>query len=197
MPHRENKPTEVITVLGQRGSGKSSWVQKKLPSFPRFILVDTLGEYSGFRVVTDKQELFDLVWNKHQGIMQIIYNSIEDEDFGFVCSLVEEIEDIILVVEEVDNYCTPMQIPVELKRLLKYGRHKGISMVFVSRRPAEINRLITSQTQRYICFTMIEPSDIRYMSSVIGHQAKDLPSLPKLQYIDWTSDRVKRLKIKW
>ena len=171
MPHHERKKTEIITVLGQRGSGKSSWIQKALPDIPRFILWDTLGEYGQYKLYTEaqtKQELFDYVWDHNEGVLQVIYNSIEDEDFGFVCGLCENLGDLTFIIEEVDNYATPNFMPIELKRLLKYGRHFGISMIFVSRRPAEINRLITAQSQRFICFTIIEPLDVRYLTSILG-----------------------------
>ena len=197
MPHKERKQTEIITVLGQRGSGKSSWVQKALPDIPRFIIWDTLGEYNGYPESKTKQELFDYVWDHNAGVLQVIYNSIDDEDFGFVCGLCENLGDLTFIVEEVDNYATPNFMPIELKRLLKYGRHFGISMIFVSRRPAEINRLITSQSQRFICFTIIEPGDVRYLTSILGPVAKVLRTLKKLEFVDWSPDRTKRGKIKW
>ena len=197
MPHQEKKQTEIITVLGQRGSGKSSWIQKALPDIPRFILWDTLGEYEGYAQAINKQELFDYVWDNEAGVLQVVYNTIDEDDFGFVCTVCENIGDLTFIVEEVDNYATPNLIPVELRRLLKYGRHVGLSMIFVSRRPAEINRLITSQSQRFICFTIIEPVDVRYLTSIIGPVAKVLPTLKKLEFVDWSPDRIKRGQIKW
>lgn len=137
------------------------------------------------------------MWDHQDGVMQIIYNSIDDEDFGFVCGLCENLGDLTFIVEEADNYANPNFCPIELKRLLKYGRHVGLSMIFVSRRPAEINRLITSQSQRFICFTIIEPTDVRYLTSVIGPVARVLPTLKKLEFVDWNPDRIKRGKIKW
>ena len=161
---------------------------------------DTLGEYGQYKLFTEvktKQELFDYVWDHNDGVMQVIYNSIDDEDFSFVCSLCENLEDLTFIIEEVDNYATPNLCPIDLKRLLKYGRHSGLSMIFVSRRPAEINRLITSQSQRFICFTIIEPTDVRYLTSIIGPVAKVLPTLKKLEFVDWSPDRIKRGEIKW
>ena len=137
------------------------------------------------------------MWDHNDGVMQIFYNSVDDEDFGFVCGLCESLEDLTFIIEEVDNYATPNFCPIELKRLLKYGRHNGLSMIFVSRRPAEINRLITSQSQRFICFTIIEPGDVRYLTSVIGPVAKVLPTVQRLEFVDWSPERIKRGKIIW
>lgn len=116
----------------------------------------------------------------------------EVEAFDFVCKLAGSVENVCLIVEEVDTYATPNVIPFELKRLLKVGRHFGVSMLFVSRRPAEIHRLITSQSQRFICFRMIEPNDVRYMTSIIGEAARELPDLPMLHFIDWQHGQIEK-----
>lgn len=192
--------TEIITVLGQRGSGKSSWVKKKLPAIPRFLLWDTLGEYAGFDMFTDRAELFRHVSERQAGIFQCVFNCLEEteaEAFDWICELAAAVENVCLIVEEVDTYATPSVIPGSLRKLLKIGRHYGVSMIFVSRRPAEINRLITSQSQRFVCFRMFEPNDIRYLSSVIGPAAAELKDLPILHYLDWRHGVIERGAIQW
>lgn len=196
-----NKNTEIVTVVGQSGSGKSSWVQKRLPDLSRFILFDSLCEYTGFDVYQDDKEgIFNHVKKIKNGIFQTIYRCVQGDeaaDFDFICSLAEAVEDVTLIVEEVDQYATPAYCPIKLKRVLKIGRHSGISMVFVSRRPAEVNRLITAQSRRFICFQMLEPNDVRYMRAVIGAVADEIPTLDKLSYIDWNHGAVSRGKITW
>jgi len=179
----------ITVVLGQRGSGKTSWVKQQLPSLPRFILWNTVSDdYPGFDGVEDNETFFQYVWKKRNGIFQIVINSLEEneaESFDFVCAVAGAIENVCLIIEEVDTYATPSIIPFELKKLLKIGRHYGVSMIFVSRRPAEINRLITSQAQRFVCFKTIEPNDVRYLRSIIGNPALELPEMPMLSYLDW------------
>ena len=82
-------------------------MQKALPEIPRFILWDTLGEYEGYTEVTNKQELFDYVYGRSDGVLQVIYNTVEDEDFIFMCTLAGGLSDLTVIIEEVDNYATP------------------------------------------------------------------------------------------
>jgi len=154
-----NKNTEICTVLGQSGSGKSSWVQKRLPELTRFILFDSLCEYTGFEVFQDdKEALYRHVLKARAGLFQCIYRAVDNDaakDLDFVCELAFAVEDVTFIVEEVDQFATANYIGPSLSRLLKIGRHCGISMIFVSRRPPEINRLITAQSRRFICFQML------------------------------------------
>jgi len=196
-----SKPSvETITVLGQKGSGKSSWVKKKLPEIPRFILWDTLGEYVEFKDFENCENIHDLfryVKKNEGGVFQAVYNSVEDSEIDHVCKITQAVGDCYLIIEEVDNFATPTNMPMELKKVLKYGRHYNISMIFISRRPAEINRLITSQSQRFVCFKMFEPRDITYLRSIMGPVADEIPKLEVLHYLDWQHGQVSYGKIQW
>jgi len=199
------RQTEVITVLGQRGSGKSSWVKKQLPGIPRFILWDTLGEYSekagqyeGFPEFDNLSDVYSEIRAAGpNGIFQIVYNSLQDEDLNSLCEIAAAAGPVCFIVEEVDTYATPWDCPIELKALLKKGRHWGVDMIFISRRPAEINRLITSQSQRFIVFRIIEGRDIAYLKSIIGPVADDIPKLDDLNYIDWKHGKTEKKAISW
>jgi len=172
-----------------------------LPSLTRFVLFDTLCEYSGFDVFQDDLEaLYRHVMQYQGGLFQVIYRCVNEHEqaaFDFVCELAFAVEDVTFIVEEVDQFANPNQIPNPLKRMLKIGRHNGVSMIFVSRRPPEINRLITAQSRRFICFQMLEPNDVRYLKAVIGGIAEEIPKLEKLHFIDWNHGAVSRGQIKW
>jgi DNA helicase HerA-like ATPase len=79
-----------------------------------------------------------------------------------------------------------------LKRVVKLGRVRGIDAIFVSQRPAEIPRIITSQTEKFVIFSMSEPSDIKYIRAIIGPEADNLPTLEKLHYIEWEKGEIKK-----
>jgi len=188
------KQTEVITVLGQRGSGKSSWVKAWIQDRARFVLWDSQGEYEGYTQVNNREELFEELQQHHKWIFRLVFNSDTNsiEDFEFACEAAAAAEDLLFVVEEVDEFATPQRIPEPLARLLKRGRHWTVDMVFVSRRPPEIHRLVTSQSQRFVCFRILEPGDIRYLKGIIGSVADQLPDLEPLHFIEWSSKGIQR-----
>jgi len=192
--------TQIITVLGQSGSGKSSWIEKHLPKEPRYILWDTLGEYRGDMRVDEPADLYKLVVKNHNQFFGVVFaysGQDELETFDWTVRLCMAAQNLTFICDEVDQYATPNDIPDSLRVMLKRGRHLNINMIFASRRPAEINRLITAQTRRFILFRTTEPSDIRFLKSVVGPVADDLVNLQKLEYLDWNHGEVSKGKIQW
>jgi hypothetical protein len=70
----------------------------------------------------------------------------------------------------VDNYATTHNIGENFRKVLKYGRHRGVNLVMIARRPVEINPLLRSQATRYIIFPM-GADDAAVMKPHIGEEA--------------------------
>jgi energy-coupling factor transporter ATP-binding protein EcfA2 len=180
-------PNEVIFISGQRGSGKSYFAKQLARTLPRCIIWDTLGEYQVDRRIFDLDDLIDFLIEdqKNPHFFSVAYDSHQPvDDFPDFCRAILARGDIYLVVEELDLLSTPFQTPVEFAKLIKYGRHYGIQLVGVSRRPAEISRLFTSQCSRFVIFNQREPKDIVYFRSIIGDAANKLPTMPVYNYLD-------------
>jgi hypothetical protein len=96
---------------------------------------------------------------------------------------------IIYAVDEIDKFCTASFVPPAMKDLINYGRHRKVSMICTSRRPAQVARELTSQCSEIRCFRTTEPRDIRYFSDIMGDTAaQKLPALGEYQYLRWTDD---------
>jgi len=195
--------TEIISVFGQSGTGKSSWIEKRLPSIPRYILWDTLGEYEGDVIVETKQELIKLLFKKESSYFGIVFRSMamdqaQIEDLDFMCRSAGAIGNVWVIIDEVDQYASPTTgMPEQLQMILKRGRHLGVSMIFASRRPAEVHRLITAQSRRFILFRTGEGRDIAFLKSHVGAAADELVSLPDLHFIDWNHGKIEKGEILW
>lgn len=180
-------PNEIIFVSGQRGGGKSYWVKKLARSLPRCVILDPLGEYKADQYFTDIHEFVNFLQRDllKPRLYTVSFNPVDiGEDLDYFCRAILARGDIYLILEELDQLSTPYATPPELAKLIKYGRHYGIQIVGVSRRPAEVSRLFTSQATRFICFGQVEPNDIKYWRSIIGSAADQLPSMPDYCYLD-------------
>lgn len=180
---------EVIFVSGQRGSGKTYWVRDFIRGLPRYILYDALSEYEGPSRFTDIEGLLEFCKaNRNAGFFEAIFDPLDPTDeltFHFFCRIAGEIKNLYVVIEEIDLHATPYNNPAELQKLIKYGRHYGINVIGVSRRPAEVSRLFTSQATRFVLFKQIEPRDITYFRAIIGPQADQLPDLPQFCHLNF------------
>jgi hypothetical protein len=175
---RKPRQNLVISVFGKKGEGKSFLVQEIIEDFRRVVILDTMGEY-GKEEQSLEEAISGLISLKDKRRFRYPVRLVDDEDALKVLRVVYEMEDVLIVVEETSFYTNPNYLPDELKRLVRYGRHKRISQIYVSRRPAEIHRDLTAQSDLIVSFRQHEPADIKYLSAVMGPQAAMLPTLPK------------------
>lgn len=147
-------------------------------------MIDVLAEYGEHGVVIE--DLPSLAaYIQREATWRIVYrNDRLEEEFGIVCDLVYSAGDCLLVVEEADWFCNPTQIVDEFAKILRYGRHRSIHVVAVSRRPAEINRLLTSQASRLVCFRTVEPRDVDWLRRIVGEEASAVRDLPEFEPLD-------------
>lgn len=180
-------PNEIIFVSGRRGSGKSYWTKELSQSLPRCVILDPLGEYKADEYFTEIETFieFQKADKANPKFFTVSFNPVDlEEDFDLFCRAILARGDVYLIMEELDQLSTPYNTPYDFAKLIKYGRHYGIQIVGVSRRPAEVSRLFTSQASRFVCFPQFEPNDIKYWRSIIGKAADQLPTMSDYHYLD-------------
>lgn len=178
---------EIIFVSGQRGSGKSHWTKNHMRALPRCIVFDSLGEYVVDQRFYDLNDFVDFLIADQQTpeLFTVGYDThLLKEDFPLFCRAVLARGQVYLIVEEIDLFCTPLSTDQEFLKLLKYGRHYGIQIIGVSRRPAEVSRNFTSAATRFITFSNREPNDVKYFRSIFGNNADRIATLPQYHYLD-------------
>lgn len=169
----------VTSVVGQKGSGKSTLVKEMIEDYPRVVVFDTMGEYkNSIEGFDNALREISRVRNKRR--FKIALRIVEDENALRALAIVyDDLPRSLVVVEETSFYCSPSYLPIEIKRFVRYGRHREISQIYVSRRPAEIHRDLTAQSDLIVSFRQHEPADIEYLRRVMGPAAMNLPNLPK------------------
>ena len=186
----------ITTVLGMRGHGKSTWIMQHIFSFPRLIIYDTLAEYDiidNFQTLID---LFDYLKTHSDDFFHLNYIPFDPErEFEQFCEFCYELYDVAIVVEEIDMFSHAGWSTKFLNYIIRYGRHKNIDFISTSRRPADIPRMITSQTEKFIIFRIIEPRDITFLSMITGHDL-DFKSLKKFEYFEIQQDKVEKKFLK-
>ena len=169
---------EVIVINGMTGSGKSTWLAKYLENSRRYLFYDTLCEsleansaYGKIKAPAYDHPMLFLERIKsrfHAEFLDAIFRPKTDALFPVFCRLAIATGNLTVAIEELDVHCSSSFTPPELERLIKYGRHRNVSLACVARRPAEISRLYTSQTNRYIVFRQIEKNDIMHWQKTLG-----------------------------
>jgi hypothetical protein len=182
---------KVMLVLGQRGTGKSYLADYLISQYQRYIIFDTLGEYSN-GVVCDSLEQFKELFAKvYSGNFKIIYQPLNPAvDFDYLCDVVYSCGDLVFLVEEIDTFCTPQEISNNFANIIQRGRHKNITLIGVSQRPYGIHRLITSQAKTIYSFIHREPRDIDYLKAFIGDEAEKIKELKQYEFLKWDNGAI-------
>lgn len=106
-------------------------------------------------------------------------------EFPWLARIAYEVGALCLVAEEISWAISPAKMPVEVETLIRYGRHRDVELVGISRRPAEVNRDLTANANDVYIFRTHEPRDIAYFKSLIGGDADTLPNLPPFTPYVW------------
>ena len=177
-------PSQVVCIFGRRGWGKTTRAKAEVKGCLRLLIWDPLGEYGKedcpAAVIHDLPSFMDYPLESLSAF-RVSYRPIEDaEEIEWFLRVAHAIGNLTLLLEEVDTVCSPSFTPFDLKRVLRRGRHRGISVIGVSRNPAEVSRDLTRACERLILYGMHEPRDLEYFRS-FGVNASALTTLDKFQ----------------
>jgi len=158
------------------------------------MIIDTLGEYgTGRKVVTSPSELiFELKKTRFDVAVQFP-DAIDG--FDWACRAAYAVGNMLLLVEEADFYIKAGSAPQCFSLLVRYGRHRGVEMICISRRPPDLWRNLTANSDQLYCFRSHEPRDIKYLSAYMGKAAEMLPHLKPFHYLQYDNGIIKNGKL--
>lgn len=178
----------IVSIFGRKGSGKTELTKKIVRDFPRVIAFDTVAQYgedNGFTVYYGREACARaLAQHEKAAEFRISLRSDDTADLLALMGVAYEYTDVMVVVDETPFYCSPSQLPIEMSKLVRYGRHRRISQLYVAQRPSEIHRSITAQSDIIVSFTQREQRDVKWLvDGGGGTDAEHVGELPKYKLI--------------
>ena len=186
----------IICVFGKKGYGKTHFVKHTLlPQFDKLIIIDSLAEYEDGVLISDIPSLADYLEKNQDGPYRIIYREplahTEDLEPSAAFKIGWSAIGATIVIEELDIHASAISSPASIQCLLRYGRHREINTIGISRRAAEVPRTITSQADLLISFNQQEPRDLAYIGSFAGKEfANALTELDYREYLVWGNKEI-------
>ena len=163
---------EKITVLGASGSGKSylaNAIMKSLNGVSVWVY-DFNAQFSSSRALMfhDLDEMLKVYDDAKRGhyILQPFDNS--DETFTKFCAEAFKRGNLVLILDEVHNFCTKQSMQKEYRKLILSGRPRGISVISISSRPSSLPNHVLSNSKHVFSFRLHLESDLRYLASYMG-----------------------------
>lgn len=194
----------VRCIYGRRGSGKSTLARIFCEDAPRVLVLDTLGEYGdrrSWRVAASRSELKRaLVEGVRKGLFRIAYridarraNPIDEASFLADCAAAAQVnfpadpDPLLLVIDEA-NLAYPVEAArtdrcAALRALVLQGRHKGVGLLFITQRPANIGMDARSQAAEVFSFSLAAPNDVRAVAELAPDADRQLKLLPAFHFL--------------
>lgn len=182
-----SKTRKAITVTGKTGRGKTFFTEHYLcvhfaRSMP-VIVADSMGEYNDGKGYESVSQFYNEI--KNSGLENAVYpvkikSDLEAKKlfkFSEVCGVSH-----CLVVEEASKYCSPYQVNESLYNIMSYGRHDGISVILSAQRFAQINKIMTSQSDMFLTFQQTEINDLKQLKNYTD-RLDEIKNLNKREFI--------------
>lgn len=197
----------VISVFGKRGGGKTFLTSKISRGFERTITFDTRNRIG---VKGDNEKVYDCllegekfydfeklceaIERKAKKYHYIFKPRRPEMELEYFCECVDtqEVNDALIWIEEIGLLTSAgyHNIPENLEKLLRFGRHHRIHLIVNAQRPSDVHRTITAESSHIICFRQNEPRDLQYLSGYFGEHTRRIPDLKKHHFLLWHEGEV-------
>lgn len=174
IPQSPQKRSDIVCVIGRRGSGKTTIVRYLLlPAYQPFIIYDSIGEYADVPDVSfaeSENDFFDLLESRSNIRIEPTSSRI---DLDRICYILNTaVWNYSLFVDEFhlvfEHHMTFAADTPEFKKLVLLGRHKGHSVIISTQRPTDIPKYVLSQATILYCFHVYHKQDVQFLSNVIN-----------------------------
>jgi len=189
----EGKKANIWAIMGATGGGKGNTVkkfyQKAKPK--RSIIWDGLHDFNEHGVnVQTLTELHNAItttkgFKKNFNIVFKPDLKYRNPDvFNLVCKLAYGVGDMLFIADELKHVTSPTNAPMWWSEMNTSGRHKGLSIIGTSQRPAQIDKDFFSNATHIRAFRVNYSSDVKVLADVMKVKQEEVSGLPMYQHIE-------------
>jgi hypothetical protein len=168
----------INAVIGASGMGKSSFIKGKLLArYKRLLIWSPLEEtdrYTDFcGGVHVKGSIRELIAQVKAKAKAIVYEPTgdkkeRDRQFELFCTVAWELEGATVLVEELSQVTMASWAPPAWKKLSTAGRHRGLTLIGTSQRPANIDKDFLGNCTEIRCYRVNYDADAKVMADALG-----------------------------
>lgn len=165
---------KIHAVIGASGTGKSSYIKGELlRSYDRLLIwspledTDQYGQFCGGVVVRGK--ITAMVEAVKSGAKAIVYvprgsDAEVKKQFDQFCRIAWTMDGATVLVEELSRVTMPSWSPPAWRNLSTAGRHKGLTLIGVAQRPANIDKDFLGNCTEIRCYRVNYDNDAKVMA---------------------------------
>ena len=177
----------IVAVMGASGSGKSTYIKQQIrrgkPT--RLIIFDPMGEYGEIAQPVNslhqlakaaKGQKFRLAFKPDAGKAEA--------QFNLLCKIAYAAGECWLVVDELAIVTKPGSAPPGWADCSMRGRHKGLTVIGASQRPASIDKHFFGNATQIRTGRLNFAADIKVLANVLHVDQVEISQLKPLEYIE-------------
>lgn len=157
---------EIILIFGKTGSGKTFLANILTKNVKRLIIVDVFNEYEKGIIFNSFLDLLEYHKKNNPENFRYIARFESDLDYDYLFKFCYEVGNLTLLVEEAEIYINPYQKRNEFLKLVRYGRHREISIIGIARRVTELSTDFKAQVNKIYSFKQTLPRDLKIMQEL-------------------------------
>lgn len=169
-----NQNRKIILIFGRTGSGKSYLTKRLIKKIDRVCIIDVLFEYDNGLIFYTLSDFLDYLEKKTEKKFCYIFRFTSDFEIELLFDLLYTLSNLTLVVEEAEIYISSYSKKSNFLKLVRYGRHKSISIIAVARRVTELSNDLRAQANKIISFKQILKNDLDYLKTLGFHKVETL-----------------------
>lgn len=184
-------PNDVVIILGQRGSGKSTLGRIIASSFGHIIVLDRLREWTGYPTFDRFGDFASYLHARASDLnpFTVVFQVSEDETrkdevvtqvfrLAYKWGKITGIPTCLLV-EEVHHFAAPLGINQWFFECVTTGRHANLAIIASTQRPLSVSKHLLSAANHLFVGRLFETRDLMYLGDILPES--DIEKLPSLQ----------------
>lgn len=130
-------------------------------------------------VVYDKSTLYEIVTSNR--LFRVVYRPLDEDGVEYALWLAIAVGRLIVVIDEIDRWCSSYYLSPALRWLVNYGRHYGVSLVGATRMPNRIRTDIMAMVDQIVAFQS-QGAALRAIQEFASEDVSYLASIPPYEY---------------
>lgn len=172
---------DKIAILAPTMWGKTTLATQLVPSFKRVIIVDVVNGFPQLdetdfvaESIAELAEISKLCVHHKAKEFRIIRRYPDNfqgdyaEDLDHIIKIALVVGNVMLIVDEFQEFMRREQMSATLKTLILRGRHKGVGIMGISQRPQEISKTFLEQCASIFAGGFNEPNSLGYFEGIFG-----------------------------
>ena len=171
----------IIGIPGMKGYGKSTYLKELVEGESSLAIVDTLGEHKEWCPECPGESIREQVEMLSEPPEEFRWSfmlnpSDSESHLDYLCKAAYRAGGMTFVLEEADYFSSANRDCEGMELLIRYGRHRGINLVWLCRNVVEVSRRLSSQTDAFVMFRTSEPLYIEKLAKRLSPElALEIP----------------------